>query len=88
MTAGSTSPDRVPITNPSSGAMPMDVSTQTPPSIAAADAPLPRCSVTSLVSASGLPRWSAAARDTHACEVPWNPYRRTPCSVNVHSGSA
>ena len=39
------SPERVPITSPSSGVNPIDVSTDSPPSIAHADAPLPRCSV-------------------------------------------
>ena len=41
-TAGSMSPERVPITRPSSGVSPIDVSTERPPSIAVTDAPLPR----------------------------------------------
>ena len=44
MTPGSTSPDRVPITRPSIGVSPIDVSCGRPPTIADADAPLPRCS--------------------------------------------
>ena len=40
---GSMSPLRVPITRPSSGVRPIEVSTATPPRIADADAPLPRC---------------------------------------------
>jgi len=40
--AGSMSPDRVPITRPSSGVKPIDVSIELPPTIAQADAPLPR----------------------------------------------
>ena len=43
--AGSRSPDRVPITSPSSGVKPIEVSTDWPRLIAHADAPLPRCSV-------------------------------------------
>ena len=49
------SPDRVPITSPSSGVNPIDVSTELPPSIAQADAPLPRCSVMILVSSRVRP---------------------------------
>ena len=41
-TAGSMSPERVPMTSPSSGVSPIDVSTERPPSIAVTDAPLPR----------------------------------------------
>ena len=43
-TPGSRSPGLVPITRPSSGVRPMVVSIATPPWIAEADAPLPRCS--------------------------------------------
>ena len=71
--AGSTSPLRVPITSPSSGVSPIDVSTLRPPAIAAALAPLPRCRTIRSVSPSGRPRCSAAARDTYAWEVPWKP---------------
>src|SRR5216110_3061339 len=41
--AGSMSPDRVPITKPSSGVIPIDVSMELPPRIAAAEHPFPRC---------------------------------------------
>ncbi|COZ43969.1 Uncharacterised protein [Mycobacterium tuberculosis] len=44
MTPGSRSPLRVPITKPSSGVRPIDVSTGRPRAIAEAEAPLPRCS--------------------------------------------
>ena len=44
ITPGSMSPQRVPITRPSIGVSPIDVSTGRPPTIADADAPLPRCS--------------------------------------------
>ncbi len=47
--AGSRSPERVPITRPSSGVMPIDVSTEDPALIAAAEQPFPRCSVMMLV---------------------------------------
>ena len=40
--AGSRSPERVPITSPSSGVKPMEVSTLRPRSTAATEAPLPR----------------------------------------------
>jgi hypothetical protein len=63
ITAGSMSPDRVPITSPSSGERPIEVSTLRPPSMAVADAPLPRWRVISLSSSIGRPRCSAARRD-------------------------
>ena len=43
-TEGSMSPVRVPITRPSSGVSPMEVSTGSPPRTAEAEAPLPRWS--------------------------------------------
>ena len=46
-TPGSMSPDRVPMTRPARGVRPMDVSMLRPPEMAAALAPLPRCSTTS-----------------------------------------
>src|ERR1017187_8679397 len=49
MIAGSRSPERGPITKPSSGVMPIEVSTVCPPRIAAAEQPLPRCSVITCV---------------------------------------
>lgn len=39
--AGSRFPERVPIVTPASGVNPIDVSIDSPPSIAAIDAPLP-----------------------------------------------
>ena len=44
MTPASRSPARVPITRPSIGVMPIEVSTGRPPAMAEAEAPLPRCS--------------------------------------------
>ena len=73
MTAGSMSPERVPITSPSKGVSPMEVSTHFPPRTAEADAPLPRCSTITFTSSGDLPSSFAVARDTYACEVPWKP---------------
>ena len=53
MIAGSMSPDRVPITRPSSGVSPIEVSTELPPLIAAAEQPLPRWSVMTFVRSRG-----------------------------------
>ena len=76
------------MTRPSSGVNPIDVSTDCPPRIAAAEAPLPRCRTIRLVSAMGLPNKRAASRLTKACEVPWNPYRRMSCSSRQVRGMA
>ena len=65
MTPGSMSPERVPITRPSIGVKPIDVSTGRPPTIADADAPLPRCSTIWLSDASGTPRNAAACSLTY-----------------------
>ena len=56
MMPGSMSPDRVPITSPSIGVRPIDVSIGRPPTIADADAPLPRCSTIWLSDSSGTSR--------------------------------
>ena len=79
--AGSMSPDRVPMTRPSSGVRPIEVSTLRPPRTAQADAPLPRCSVTRSTESTGLPRTSAAFAVTYWCDVPWKPYRRILCAL-------
>ena len=52
-TPGSMSPERVPITRPSIGVSPIEVSNGRPPTIADADAPLPRCSTIWLSDSSG-----------------------------------
>ncbi|PQM44325.1 hypothetical protein C1Y40_05518 [Mycobacterium talmoniae] len=67
------SPLRVPITSPSSGVRPIEVSTATPPRTADADAPLPKCSTMVFSSDSGRPSTSATRPETYSCEVPWNP---------------
>ena len=48
--AASRSPARVPMTRPSRGVRPMDVSTDLPSRIAVAEQPFPRCSVIMFVS--------------------------------------
>ena len=50
-----TLPERVPMTSPSSGVNPIDVSTEWPPRMAHAEHPLPRCSVTRRVSSRATP---------------------------------
>ena len=76
MMPASMSPDRLPITSPSSGVRPMVVSTGRPPAIADAEAPLPRCSTIWFSDSRGEPRNSAARELTNWCDVPWKPYRR------------
>ena len=71
----------MPITSPSSGVSPIDVSTAAPPRTAEADAPLPRCSTICLSSAGSRPSTPGTSRETYWCEVPWNPYRRIWCSA-------
>ena len=72
--AGSRSPLRLPITRPSSGVKPIEVSTVRPPRMAAIEQPLPRWQVTTRSSGSPVrPRISAERWDTKRCEVPWNP---------------
>jgi len=74
--AGSISPERVPITSPSSGVMPMEVSTGYPARIAAAEQPLPRCSVMTCVCSrvklrkpdSGKPHSGATFREIRSGE--------------------
>jgi hypothetical protein len=72
-TAGSRSPQRVPMISPSSGVIPIDVSTLFPSRIAAALAPFPRWRVIRFRASGGFPRRSAARRARWACEVPWKP---------------
>ena len=54
--AGSMSPERVPITKPSSGVNPIEVSTESPARIADAEQPFPRCSVMTFVPSRSMPR--------------------------------
>ena len=76
--AGSRSPERVPMTMPSRGVMPMDVSTHLPSTTADREEPLPRWQMTRrrpLPSAE--PSISAARLETKRWDVPWKPYLRT-----------
>jgi hypothetical protein len=52
---GSTSPLRVPITRPSSGVKPIEVVNDSPPRIARAEQPFPRCKVMMLTSSGAMP---------------------------------
>ena len=73
-TAGSMSPQRVPMSSPSSGVKPIDVSTERPRSMAATEQPLPRWQVTSLDLLERPAEQACAARmATKRCEVPWKP---------------
>ena len=62
---GSISPERVPITSPSNGVRPIDVSTHFPPSTAEIEEPLPRWHTTIFKSSGFLPRISAALKETY-----------------------
>ena len=66
--AGSMSPVRPPMTRPSSGVRPMEVSTACPATTAEAEAPLPRCRTTCL--RSSRPRNSETAPETNWWLVP------------------
>jgi hypothetical protein len=70
---GSRSPERVPITRPSSGVKPMDVSTDCPLRMAVTEAPFPRCAITPSNSSTGRSSSAAAWCATYSCEVPWKP---------------
>ena len=79
--AGSMSPERVPMTMPSTGVRPMLVSTTRPPRMAAMLQPLPRWQVTIRDASDATPRSASMPRAipaTYWCDVPWKPYRRTP----------
>ncbi|MNE22021.1 hypothetical protein D3C80_1152090 [compost metagenome] len=72
-TAGSMSPERVPIASPSSGVRPMEVSTDSPFLMAQTEAPLPRWQLMMLSSDSGLPSALAVSSAMKRWEVPWAP---------------
>ena len=74
--------------SPANGVIPNEVSTDTPFLIAVADAPEPMCNVTKLHSDAGLPNIFAARFETYRCDVPWNPYLRTPNSLYHACGTA
>ena len=85
---GSTEPDRVAITNPSSGVKPIVVSTDFPSATAARDAPAPRWQVTIRMESTGCPLSSAARVEAYAWESPWKPNRRRFHRVRHSSGRA
>ena len=78
---GSIEPARVPIIRPSSGVMPIDVSTDRPPSTAVTEQPLPRWATTSRAPRRARPSSSAGPPTDHATDRPWKPYRRMPQSL-------
>ena len=68
--AGSMSPQRVPMTRPSSGVNPMLVSTLRPPWTAVMLHPFPRWQVTIRSRSAGSPRNRAAASETYLWLMP------------------
>ena len=72
-TAGSRSPERVPIKTPSRGVRPMDVSKHLPSTQALREEPLPRWQMTILLGLSLRPSTSSARADTKRWLVPWKP---------------
>ena len=72
-TAGSTSPERVPISTPSSGVRPMEVSTTLPPTIALREEPLPKWQMMNLQSSGFLPRNFGVSPAMKRWLVPWKP---------------
>lgn len=71
--AGSISPQRVPITSPSNGVSPMDVSTDLPFKTAVTLDPFPRWHTIVFVSSYAFPNNSAALLETKLWLVPWKP---------------
>lgn len=72
----SRSPALVPMTSPSTGVSPMDVSIDCPNLTAAHDPPLPICAVTIFCFLGSSLRKSQTRWLTYRCDVPWNPYLR------------
>ena len=72
--AGSKSPDLVPIIKPSNGVNPIEVSTHTPPFIAAILEPFPKWHEIIFISSFFLPNFFAASSDINLCELPCAPY--------------
>ena len=72
--AASISPERVPMTMPSRGVMPIEVSTHLPSLTAESEEPLPRWQMMSLRPLpSAEPSICAARLETKRWEVPWKP---------------
>ena len=77
MALGSTLPQRVPITSPSTGEKPIDVSCDLPLSTAVTDAPLPMWQVMIFEFSKSRPASRAPVCATYLWLVPWKPYLRT-----------
>lgn len=77
MALASTCPQRVPITRPSSGEKPIDVSNDLPLSTAVTEPPLPMWQVMIFEWLMSSPASSAPTRATNLWLVPWKPYLRT-----------
>lgn len=88
MMPGSMSPLLVPMTSPSRGVSPMEVSTLFPFCMAVMEAPLPRCAITAFRFSGFFCISLAVCWVTYSCEVPWNPYRLIACFVYSSLGIA
>ena len=77
MALASTCPQRVPITRPSSGENPIDVSNDLPSRTAVTEPPLPMWQVMIREWWKSSPASSAPTLATYLWLVPWKPYLRT-----------
>ena len=77
MADGSTLPQRVPITRPSTGEKPIDVSNDLPLRMAVTEAPLPMWQVMIFECSKSSPASLAPTLATYLWLVPWKPYLRT-----------
>ena len=84
---GSIFPERVPITRPSSGVMPIVVSIEWPSFTAAMLEPFPKCTVIIFKSSIGLFITLATLPETYLWLVPWKPYFLICQSVYAEYGS-
>ena len=85
---GSTEPERVAITRPSSGVKPIVVSTETPSSDGGEGGAGAQMAGDDAEALDSRPASSAARRDAYSCERPWNPKRRRFQRVRHSRGSA
>ena len=67
--------------------MPIDVSTDRPPSTAVTEQPLPRCATTRQRSGDRATQQRRGTLDDHATDRPWKPKRRMPQSRTQPSGT-
>ena len=88
MIPGSIEPERVPIIRPSSGVMPIDVSTDRPRSTAVTEQPPAEVRDDEReVSGRTVRAARPPARTDHATDRPWKPYRRMPHVVRHVAGT-